>query len=247
MIRPFLLALQFLTRLPTPHFSSISDREIGLSQYYYPLVGLIIGLALSISADLITLPSSHLEAAILLTLWVMITGALHLDGLADCADAWVGGYGDKDKTLAIMKDPQSGPVAVTLVVCVLLLKFTAIEAVISQQAWAALILSPVISRSLLPLLFHTTIYVRANGLGSALTQYKSNTRHILIQLLSATLVVILMGISALYVYLGILTVFFIIRHLSIKRIGGITGDVAGAMVELSEVVVLIVFLSFQTL
>ncbi|MDH5425600.1 MAG: adenosylcobinamide-GDP ribazoletransferase [Gammaproteobacteria bacterium] len=243
MIRPILLAVQFLTRLPTPNLAAISDREIGLSQYYYPLVGLMIGVILSLSALYITLPSSHLLAAIVLTTWVMLTGALHLDGLADCADAWVGGYGDKDKTLAIMKDPQSGPVAVTLVVCLLLLKFSAIEAVITQQAWAALILSPVLARSLLPLLFHTTRYVRSSGLGQALTQHKSNTRHLLMQLLTVTLAVSLMGISALIVIFAALSVFFIIRQLSIKRISGITGDVAGTLVELSEVIVLIAFLS----
>ncbi|MCK5336807.1 MAG: adenosylcobinamide-GDP ribazoletransferase, partial [Gammaproteobacteria bacterium] len=178
MIRPFLLALQFLTRIPTPNLKDISERDIGLSQYYYPLIGLIIGLILVVSSQLISLPSSGLEAALLLTIWVLITGALHIDGLADCADAWVGGYGDKEKTLSIMKDPQSGPIAVTLVVCVLLIKFAAIEAIITNEAWTALILAPVISRSMLPLLFQTTPYVRTKGLGSALTQHRSTSLHV---------------------------------------------------------------------
>lgn len=243
MIRPFLLALQFLTRIPTPIIKDLTDREIGLSQYYYPLVGFIIGLILLVSAQFISLPSSNLNAAVILTIWVLITGALHLDGLADCADAWVGGYGNKEKTLAIMKDPQSGPVAVVLVLCVLLIKFTAIEAVISNQAWAGLILSPVIARSLLPLLFHTTPYVRTAGLGSTLALHKSTILHLIIQLLSAGLVVMFMGISALFIILAALFVLLVIRQISIKRIGGITGDVAGSLVELSEVVVLIVFLS----
>ena len=243
MIRPFLLALQFLTRIPTPNLKDISERDIGLSQYYYPLIGLIIGLILVVSSQLISLPSSGLEAALLLTIWVLITGALHIDGLADCADAWVGGYGDKEKTLSIMKDPQSGPIAVTLVVCVLLIKFAAIEAVITNEAWAALILAPVISRSMLPLLFHTTPYVRAKGLGSALTQHKSHLLHIFIQSLSIGFVFYFIGINTLLIIFAALIVFMLIRLISINRLNGITGDVAGALVELSEVVVLIAFLS----
>lgn len=243
MMRPFLLAVQFLTRIPTPNINDLSDREIGLSQYYYPVVGFIIGLVLLAAAQFISLPSSNLNAALLLTVWVLITGALHLDGLADCADAWVGGYGDRDKTLAIMKDPQSGPVAVVLILCVLLIKFTAIEAVISNQAWAALILSPVIARCMLPLLFHFTPYVRSNGLGSALTQHKSTPLLTVILALSLSLSLMLIGLSALSLILSALLVLLIIRQISIKRLGGITGDVAGALVELTEVIVLITFLS----
>ena len=243
MLRPFLLALQFLTRLPAPNLTDITDREIGLSQYYYPLVGLIIGLILLLSAHFISLPSSGLEAALLLTIWVLITGALHIDGLADCADAWVGGYGDKDKTLAIMKDPQSGPVAVTLVACVLLIKFTALEVIIENEAWSVLILSTVISRSLLPVLFHTTPYVRTSGLGSALNKHQSISYNILIQTLSLLLSFILIGISAVIVIAVIFALFYLIRYLSIKRIGGITGDVAGALVELSEIAIMLTVLA----
>lgn len=245
MIRPFLLALQFLTRIPTPNLNEISEREVGLSQYYYPLIGLIIGLILFVSSQLISLSSSGLEAALLLALWVLITGALHIDGLADCADAWVGGYGDKDKTLAIMKDPQSGPIAVTLVVCTLLLKFTALEAIITNEAWIVLLLAPVISRSLLPLLFHTTPYVRSNGLGSALTQHKSHILHFFIQSLSIGFAFYLMGMNALLIIFAALIVFMLIRQISMNRINGITGDVAGSLVELSEVVVLVVFLGLS--
>ena len=108
MIRPFLVALQFLTRIPTPDINKITDKEIGMSQYYYPVIGLIIGLVLTGSSSLISL-STGVEAALLLAIWVVITGALHIDGLADCADAWIGGYGDKEKTLSIMKDPTKRP------------------------------------------------------------------------------------------------------------------------------------------
>jgi adenosylcobinamide-GDP ribazoletransferase len=56
-------------------------------------------------------------AALLLAVWVLLTGGLHLDGLADTADAWIGGQGDRDRTLAIMKDPRSGPIAIVAIGC----------------------------------------------------------------------------------------------------------------------------------
>jgi adenosylcobinamide-GDP ribazoletransferase len=70
-----------------------------------------------------------LHAALLLTVWVLLSGGLHLDGLADSADAWLGGFGDRERTLTIMKDPRSGPIAVVVLVLVLLLKFCALAGV----------------------------------------------------------------------------------------------------------------------
>ena len=243
MIRPLLLAIQFLTRLPTPALNDIRDREIASSQYYYPLAGLIIGLILALCSHFINLPSSFVEAALLLAIWVLLTGALHIDGLADCADAWVGGYGDKDKTLAIMKDPQSGPVAVTLVVCVLLIKFTALEVIVSSGAWQTIIIATVLSRSLLPLLFHTTQYVRENGLGSALAKHQSTPLLLLSLFASLTLAAWLIELKVIIAAITALIILLAVRYISLKRLGGITGDVAGAMLELAELFILIALIS----
>jgi adenosylcobinamide-GDP ribazoletransferase len=93
MLKPLLIALQFLTRLPVKA-GDWSDRDIGRSMLFYPLVGLLLGLALaSVTAALHGAPPG-VVAAVLLALWVVATGALHLDGLADSADAWIGGFGD---------------------------------------------------------------------------------------------------------------------------------------------------------
>ncbi|WP_173644308.1 adenosylcobinamide-GDP ribazoletransferase, partial [Xanthomonas citri] len=89
-----------------------------------------------------------LGAALLLSAWVWLTGALHLDGLADTTDAWVGGMGERRRTLAIMKDPASGPMAVTAVVLVLLLKCAALASLLAQ-APTTLWLAPLLARSAL--------------------------------------------------------------------------------------------------
>src|SRR5690348_13843846 len=119
---PFLVALQFLTRVPITLRSAPDAREIGASLAFYPVIGALLGLVLTILQTQLADASALLRAALILSTWVLLTGALHLDGLADSADAWVGGR-DREHTLALMKDPHCGPAAVVSLVLVLLLKF----------------------------------------------------------------------------------------------------------------------------
>ncbi|WP_372867942.1 adenosylcobinamide-GDP ribazoletransferase, partial [Pseudomonas sp.] len=121
-----LIALQFLTRLPVRLAAMPSAQETGRSLLWYPVVGLLIGLLLLGVHYLLGDAPALLQAALLLVIWVGLSGGLHLDGLADSADAWAGGFGDRERTLAIMKDPRSGPMAVVVLVLLLLLKFVAL-------------------------------------------------------------------------------------------------------------------------
>ncbi|MEQ9508599.1 MAG: adenosylcobinamide-GDP ribazoletransferase, partial [Alloalcanivorax xenomutans] len=125
---PLRTALALMTRLPSGLKHPPNDRDQGLAVACYPLVGLIVGLLLWLGAAAggwLHWQNAPL-AILLVTAWVLITGALHLDGLADSADAWLGGYGDRERTLRIMKDPASGPAGVCAVVLVLLGKALAL-------------------------------------------------------------------------------------------------------------------------
>ncbi|MDH3326868.1 MAG: adenosylcobinamide-GDP ribazoletransferase [Gammaproteobacteria bacterium] len=237
--RPFLISIQFLTRIPVPRIDNITEKEIGRSLLFYPLSGLLIGLFLVAIAWAGSNASNLLTAALILTGWVLITGALHLDGLADSADAWLGGNGDKERTLEIMKDPRSGPVAVVIVVMILLLKFSAIEAIISNGNPIILILAPIIGRTCMPLLLLTTPYVRSNGLGTTMVEYLPSAKHIYIMCLLTCLLVLFFGGTGLVVLITSACGFFLIRRLMIKRIDGTTGDTAGAMLETIETAILI--------
>jgi adenosylcobinamide-GDP ribazoletransferase len=136
-----------------------------------------------------------LHAALLLTVWVLLSGALHLDGLADSADAWLGGFGDRERTLTIMKDPRSGPIAVVTLVLVLLLKFAALLALIEQQHALALIIVPLLGRSALLGLFLTTPYVRAGGLGQALADHLPRSAGKQVLAVSGLACVLIAGLS----------------------------------------------------
>lgn len=235
---PWWIALQFLTRLPVTLAGMPTPEQIGRSLLFYPLVGLLIGLLLLAAQQLLGDSAVLLQAALLLTLWVGISGGLHLDGLADSADAWVGGFGDKQRTLAIMKDPRSGPIAVVVLVLLLVLKFAALVALLESGSGLLLLLVPWLARCLLPLLFMTTPYVRAGGLGQALAEHLPR-RQLPWVLAAHAVAMLLLGWPALLALLVAGTVFFYLRVLMLKRLGGTTGDTAGALVELAECGVLL--------
>jgi len=237
---PFWIALQFLSSLPIRLPGMPQPQELGRSLLFYPLVGGLFGaLLLGLNALLDGAPLM-LHAALLLTAWVLLSGGLHLDGLADSADAWLGGFGDRERTLSIMKDPRSGPIAVVTLVLVLLLKFSALMAMIENHQSLGLLLAPLIGRAAMLGLFLGTPYVRPGGLGQALADHLPRKVGQRVLLVSALFCVLIAGISGLLALLIASVGFFWLRHLMLRRLGGTTGDTAGAMLELLEVAVLLV-------
>ena len=236
----FWLALQFLTRLPTPAQGEIDARQLGYSLAWYPLVGLLLGAILWGAALLLQGQDSLLGAAILLALWVALTGALHLDGLADSFDAWVGGLGDRERTLAIMKDPASGPVGVTALVLLLLLKFAALAALLRGGEMLALLVVAPLARSGVALLFISTPYVRAGGLGEALAHHAPPGVVLFGALAVAGLAVLGLGWTGVAVLLAAGLLWVWLRRAVMERLGGFTGDIAGALLELLECAALLV-------
>ncbi|MBS69144.1 MAG: adenosylcobinamide-GDP ribazoletransferase [Pseudomonas sp.] len=235
---PLLIALQFLTSLPVRLPAMPTPEQQGRSLLYYPLVGLLLGGLLCLATFVLDGTPPLLQAALLLTLWVALTGALHLDGLADSADAWLGGFGDRERTLAIMKDPRSGPVAVVVLVLALLLKFAALLALLQAQQYAVLLLAPVLGRAALLALFLTTAYVRPNGLGQALAANLPRpwARGVLAAVVLGCLS---FGMAGLIALLMAAATFLLARRAMLRRLGGTTGDTAGALLELVECAVLV--------
>lgn len=236
---PLWIALQFLSSFPIRLPGMPEPQQLGRSLLFYPLVGLLFGgilwafnLALA-SAPLL------LHAALLLTVWVLLSGALHLDGLADSADAWLGGFGDRERTLTIMKDPRSGPIAVVTLVLVLLLKFCALLALIEQGDAVMLIIVPLLGRAALLGLFLTTPYVRAGGLGQALADHLPRRAGWWVLGASALACLLIAGVKAIVALVVAFVGFVWLRRVMVRRLGGTTGDTAGALLELLEMVVLV--------
>jgi adenosylcobinamide-GDP ribazoletransferase len=232
-MQSFLLALQFLTRLPVP--VRWDDRQAGRSLLYYPLVGLLIGLALLLVAQL---GDSLLAAVLAVTAWVLLSGALHIDGLADSADAWLGGHGDRERTLAIMKDPSCGPMGVVAIVLVLGLKIAAVGELLSGGSAVLILLAPVLARALVIVLFLSTPYVRPQGLGQVLADHLPRERARIVVGVSAAFA-LLFGWSGFSALIAALVAFWLLRALMLKRLGGSTGDTTGAMIEIAEAAVVV--------
>lgn len=234
-MRALLAAIGFLTRLPVPS-GSLDDSARSGQLAWYPVVGLLVGALLWGLAWLLSGAPPLLAAALLLLAWVVLTGGLHLDGLADSADAWVGGMGDRERTLAIMKDPRSGPIGVAAVVLVLLLKFAALAGL--PRPDAALWLAPLLGRAVLTLAFVSTPYVRSGGLGSALVE--APRAACVLGIVFALALCALAGWRGLGALLAVLAVFLPWRLACRRRLGGMTGDTCGALTELTEAAVLVV-------
>ena len=233
----FCLALQFLTRIPIPFELKLSDQALGRSVLFYPLVGLLIGGILVAIANILSdIAGIEVQAALLLISWVLLTGGLHLDGLADCADAWAGGLGDKQRSLEIMKDPAAGPIAVVTLILVLLLKWSACVYILQTPMWLVLLIAPVLGRLAILALMLSTPNIRVQGLGEKLQQYLPKQAAMLILIAILAVCAWLISFSTMLV---VFIVCMLIRQLASSRLGGVTGDVYGAAVELVEVAVLV--------
>lgn len=236
---PFWIALQFLSSLPVRLAGMPGPAALGRSLLWYPAVGLLFGLILAWLQWLLGAVAPMLQAALLLGAWVLLSGALHLDGLADSADAWLGGFGDRARTLEIMKDPRSGPLAVVTLIVVLLLKFSALLVLVERGQGALLVAVPVIGRTAVLGLFLSTPYVRPGGLGQALADHLPRPAGRWVVGLTALALWGGFGDPLLWMLGMAAVVFYSVRRMLLRRLGGTTGDTAGALLELVEVAALL--------
>lgn len=244
MIDGLLAALGLLTHIPVPARVWQAPGVQARSLPWYPLVGMLLGALLAALAWCLREASPLLMAAMLVAAWAWLTGGLHLDGLADSADAWVGGLGDRERTLAIMKDPRSGPAGVSALVLVLLLKFAALAS-LATTAWSLLWLAPLLARGALVVAFMTLPYARPGGTGSGLA---GAARWPCVLAVCAGLVLAASaGAHGMAALAATALVFVLWRRACLRRLQGMTGDTCGALAELVEMAVLVALALLPTL
>lgn len=227
-------ALLFLTVLPLAA-PAVSSRELGRSMAYFPLVGLGLGLLLAGAhyGLAIFFPPSVCALLVLLLL-IYVTGALHLDGVADTAD---GMYGIRDRAsrLRIMKDSRVGAMGVVAVICLLLLKVMTLTAIPLALRWQVLITLPVVGRWVMVALAVLAPYARSEGGTGSVFVEAAGRRELLIATL--ILAAVLLGFFRLWglTLLAALCLAVILLDRYFKaRLGGVTGDILGAVCEWSE-------------
>ena len=240
-VKSFLIAQTFLTRLPTPKISTINEEEISRSILCYPLIGLCIGFLLVLLAYFLSTfinPTAYsILAAIIITFWVLITGGLHLDGLADTADGFIGGHAIAQRTLEIMKDPVSGPIGIASIVLVLLLKYGAVVSILeSKISYWSLLLAPMVARGVAIGLLTYSPVAQTQGLAFELKKVEYPE---IVALILFLITVIVYLITNLTVIIIISLLVYSIRHWAILRLEGITGDILGFNIEVTEAVFLV--------
>lgn len=236
-MRSFLIALQFLTIFPVKIKSEIKNGDFGLSLLYFPFVGLAIGLILSSSAVLFSFLPVLVKGALILAVSVIITGGIHLDGFADTSDGFYGNK-PKEKILEIMRDSRIGAIGAMGLILLLLFKFSLIVNLQGAILWKALIEMAVFSRWSQVLACGITPYARQEGKAKYFIEYAD--RKILVPggVFTIALFLLMAGLKGIFLFtLPFLCVLLFIRYIK-RRIGGMTGDIIGAISEIAEVSVL---------
>lgn len=240
MWRVCLFAGRFLTRLPFPDPGQVDGPTLGRAALCYPLIGLLIGaLVFGLLWALLALDPGIAQgplAALALIVWVWLTGGLHLDGLADSADAWVGGLGGRERTLKILRDPSVGVMGALALGLALIAKWAGLMALIQGGGAAALIWLSALARGQILLLMLTTPYARPQGLGAEVAaQLPRGWAWAVLALVAGGSGLALGPLAPALAGL----ILLVLRRAMLRRLGGFTGDTAGALVELTEVAVLL--------
>jgi cobalamin 5'-phosphate synthase/cobalamin synthase len=224
----FALAVSMMTSVP---FFKVHDFNKGINGYavlFYPLVGFLLGLILYGVHELLDarIPDLHL-GIIIFAFWVILTGALHLDGFSDTID---GLFVSKEKAIEVMKDPNTGGMGMIFTVTFLILKAS------SLAVFDAFYLLPVVlllSRFNAVLAIYFFPYISQNGMG---TLAKAELKGSLVFM--ALIYVTLLSISTLGLFVLSLFVLFVIKSFFIKRYGGFSGDIYGFSIEVTELILL---------
>lgn len=238
------VAFSLLTRLTLPERWRPADLTPELQSraaLFYPLVGAIIG-GLMVALFLL-MPDKigvTVQATLLVGLWVWLTGALHLDGLADSMDALGAAHKDPARAQAVLKDPHLGTLGVCALVILLLLKLALLRTVLEVGAtYWALLAAPVVARLLALIFMMTTPAARAEGMVSQIDVRPYQPVVIGLALIGLLTIMWMMGRlagTALIVLLALWLVHW--QHRWQKLVGGYSGDAVGALIEVAEVLVL---------
>lgn len=229
-------ALRFLTILPIPLSWCGDEESFRRSSYYFPLVGLTLG-AIYALGDVILrgLFPPVAAAALLLLLMIVTTGALHMDGLADAADAFFSGR-DRERMLEIMKDSNVGAMGATAIALYLLLKLSLLLSLPDGLRWQTILLMPLAGRCLMLIFSSWLPYARSvAGTGSFVAGGGAGkiVNAVSVLLLASLLV---FGWSGLLICGASLLCSWGVGVYSRFRIGGYTGDILGAGSELIELI-----------
>lgn len=237
-MRLFFIAFQFLTIVPVPLRIHWDEKALGRSMACFPLVGLALGAGLvGLNYCCAALFPRPVVDLLLIAALTAVTGALHLDGLADVCDG-LAARGPRERFLAVMKDSRVGPVGAVGLILGLLLKYEALLAQPEAGKGTALLLFPLLARFSQVQFTVGAQRARADGLGSLFVGGAGWREFVVAASLTLGVVVLLLGPPGMVLFLCVALLTWLCKRWAHRRLGGITGDVIGCMSELSEIAAL---------
>jgi adenosylcobinamide-GDP ribazoletransferase len=243
MFKKLGLALTFLTIIPASRCHEADSRDLAESMVWFPLVGLLLGGLLTGAAlGMNRFLPAPATAAVLVAVLAALTRALHLDGLADTLDG-LGGGRTREDSLRIMKDHAVGAFGAVGIVMALLLKYGLILGLLEAGELRFLLIFPAVSRGAMVLLAYLSPYARLEGgLGEAMATLATGRTLVL----AGGSTIVIAGLIGNWRGLAVLTVVAAITWVLAvyfrQRLGGVTGDVFGAVNELMEIAAILFLL-----
>jgi len=247
-MRGFIAAIRFLTIIPVPGKYGTQADDLGASVGWFPLVGLLIGV---LSGGFFYLIGPYLPQPVLVifavTLLLGFSGALHLDGVADCADGFFSSR-PRERILEIMRDSRIGTMGVVALFLVLAFKIAALWSLPVDELWPLLVLMPVSGRCSMPIMMAVLPYARPEG-GLATVFYE---RDAVVEALWAGVLLLIAcwffaGIIGFTIAILTLITILLFCFFCMRIIGGATGDTLGAVCEISEVAIAVFYASLMSL
>lgn len=260
-MKGFILFLSFMTRFPVPNVE-YDEQKLGKSMKFFPIVGIFIGLILIFIKFIFMLKISdiYIISIFIILFEVILTGGIHLDGLADTFDG-IFSYRSKQKILEIMKDSRLGTNGGISLILYFLLKFSIMLCLFSSFNISELNISflimtyPVIARLCSVVSCISAPYARPSGMGKTFIE-NTKFRDFIISFfitLAYSLLLMFFNISStaifyknfiihIFVILIMILSSYLFSKLVQRKIGGITGDTLGALLEFSEIFYLFIYI-----
>lgn len=235
----YLVAQQFLTRLPTPDWVDYEPGGLARSARYFPLVGLVVGV-LSALIWLIFAPvlPAPLAAGLAIAVLILSTGALHEDGFADCCDG-LGGSANREKTLEIMRDSRIGAYGAVGLVMVIGFRWTGLATFDPTEGALALILAPVLARCAIVVVLTFGVYARSEGAAKDIKEGVTKPEMMIALAISAIVAITTAGLVGLLALVIVLIVTALWLAWLTHRLGGYTGDGLGAVEQITQIVTIL--------
>ena len=258
IMNSFFIGLQFLTRISIVKQTVWTEESFGKSVKFFPAVGAVLGISYVVIISILTYFAGGLlsnafpmlKAAVALMSMIILTGAIHCDGFMDTFDGLFSGR-ERERILEIMKDSRVGAFGVVSFVMIALFNFAVLTELANLSTWAllpAIYSAPIIGRFIMVITIGSFPYARPEGMGKAFAEYTTRSTVIFASvetliLLSPLILISQAMIQPLIISLVVTLAFSLyFGRFSTKKIGGVTGDIYGAVTTISEALVLLSFL-----